>query len=126
MIRQLQYYSEETVQRRSFRAENPKQGWQKSSIHITFPPEFYLNVIRETEEKTVTGQRESGRRLGERITDTTFWRNEISTELERMLAETNLLQDKRRDLEKAIQDTEGPLHIAQECLYQRENRQGLK
>ena len=74
----------------------------------------------------MTGQRESGRRLGERLTDTTFWRNEISTELERMLAETNLLQDKRRDLEKAIQDTEGPLHIAQECLYQRENRQGLK
>jgi len=99
---------------------------KKSSINITFPSEFYFNIIRETEEKTVTGQRESGRRLGERITDTTFWRNEISTELERMLAETNLLQDKRRDLEKAIQDTEGPLHIAQECLYQRENRQGLK
>lgn len=86
---------------------------------------FCLNIIRETDEKTATGQRESGRRLGERITDTTFWRNEISTELERMLAESNLLQDKRRDLEKAIQDTEAPLHISQECLYQRENRQGL-
>ena len=110
----------------SLRVEIPKYRWQKSSINITFPSEFYFNIIRETEEKTVTGQRESGRRLGERITDTTFWRNEISTELERMLAETNLLQDKRRDLEKAIQDTEGPLHIAQECLYQRENRQGLK
>lgn len=110
----------------SFRVEIPKYSWQKISINITFPSEFYFNIIRETEEKTVTGQRESGRRLGERITDTTFWRNELSTELERMLAETNLLQDKRRDLEKAIQDTEGPLHIAQECLYQRENRQGLK
>lgn len=110
----------------SFRVEIPKYRRQKSSINVIFLPEFYFNVTRETEEKTVTGQRESGRRLGERITDTTFWRNEISTELERMLAETNLLQDKRRDLEKAIQDTEGPLHIAQECLYQRENRQGLK
>ncbi|PNF37675.1 Tektin-3 [Cryptotermes secundus] len=84
-----------------------------------------IRVIRQTDEKTATGQRESGRRLGERITDTTFWRNEISTELERMLAESNLLQDKRRDLEKAIQDTEAPLHISQECLYQRENRQGI-
>ncbi|KAJ9582278.1 hypothetical protein L9F63_003407, partial [Diploptera punctata] len=79
----------------------------------------------ETDEKTVTGQRDSGRRLGERITDTTFWRNEVATELERMVAESNLQQDKRRDLEKAIQDCEGPLHIAQECLYQRENRHGI-
>lgn len=48
----------------------------------------------------------------------------MSTELERLLAETNLLQDKRKDLEKAIQDIEAPLHIAQECLYHRENRIG--
>lgn len=96
----------------------------KLSSHTNL--KFNLNVVRETDEKTITGQRESGRRLGERITDTTFWRNEISTELERIIAESNLLQDKRRDLEKAIQDIEGPLHIAQECLYQRENRQGLE
>ena len=69
-------------------------------------------------------QRESGRRLGERITDTTFWRNEVSTELENMLAETSRLQDTRRALEKAIQDCEPPLHIAQENLYHREGRQG--
>nr|CAD7574103.1 unnamed protein product [Timema californicum] len=73
-----------------------------------------VRVMRETDEKTATGQRDSGRRLGERITDTVFWRNEVATELERLIAETNLLQDKRRDLEKAIQDIEGPLHIAQE------------
>ncbi|PSN29761.1 Tektin-3 [Blattella germanica] len=84
-----------------------------------------VRTMREADEKTVTGQRDSGRRIGERITDTTFWRNEVATELERMVAESNLLQDKRRDLEKAIQDCEGPLHIAQECLYQRENRQGI-
>ncbi|GLG99803.1 Tektin-3, partial [Gryllus bimaculatus] len=84
-----------------------------------------MRVIRETEEKTASGQRESGRRLGERLTDTTFWRNELATELERLLGETNLLQDKRRDLEKAIQDIEGPMHIAKECLYQRENRIGI-
>nr|CAD7589098.1 unnamed protein product [Timema genevievae] len=85
-----------------------------------------VRVMRETDEKTATGQRDSGRRLGERITDTVFWRNEVATELERLIAETNLLQDKRRDLEKAIQDIEGPLHIAQECLYHRENRIGKK
>lgn len=70
-------------------------------------------------------QRESGRRLGERLTDTTFWRNEVATELENMLAETSRLQDTRRALEKAIQDCEPPLHIAQENLYHREGRQGI-
>ncbi|XP_049779624.1 tektin-3-like [Schistocerca cancellata] len=84
-----------------------------------------VRVIRDTEERTAAAQRDSGRRLGERITDTTFWRNALSTELERLLAESNLLQDKRKDLEKSIQDIEGPHHIAQECLYQRENRIGI-
>lgn len=78
-----------------------------------------------TDEKTSAAQRDSGRRLGERITDTTFWRNEVSTELEKLVQETNLVQDTRRSVEKAIQDCEAPLHIAQECLYHREHRQGL-
>ncbi|XP_034239549.1 tektin-3-like isoform X2 [Thrips palmi] len=84
-----------------------------------------MRVMKETEEKTAVAQRESGRRLGERITDTTFWRNEVATELENMLAETSRLQDTRRALEKAIQDCEPPLHIAQENLYHREGRQGI-
>ncbi|CAG9821830.1 unnamed protein product [Phaedon cochleariae] len=85
----------------------------------------FIRVMRETDENTAQGQRESGRRLGERITDTTFWRNEVRTELERLLTEASLLQDSRRALKKAIDDIEGPLHIAQECLYHREKRQGI-
>lgn len=84
-----------------------------------------VRIMRETDEKTAQCQRESGRRLGERITDITFWRNEVHTELERMLSETALLQDTKRALEKAIQDIESPLHIAQECLYHREKRYGI-
>lgn len=85
----------------------------------------FLRVMRETDEVTSQGQRDAGRRIGERITDITFWRNEGRTELERLIHDTDLLQDCRRNLEKAILDIEGPLHIAQECLYQRENRQGI-
>jgi len=84
-----------------------------------------VRIMRMTDEKTASAQRESGRKLGERITDTTFWRNEVSMELEKIITETNLLQDTRRALEKAIQDCEAPLHIAQECLYHREHRQGI-
>lgn len=53
-----------------------------------------------------------------------FWRNELATELERMLSEIHLLQDVRRSIEKANQDCDPPLHMAQECLYFREGRQG--
>lgn len=89
-----------------------------------FSFERIICVLRETDEKTAQGQRESGRRLGERITDTTFWRNEVRTELERLIAETDLLMGQKRALKKAIDDIEGPLHIAQECLYHREKREG--
>ena len=65
-----------------------------------------------------------GRRVGERLSDLSFWRSELQSELEKMINESNMLQDSRRTLEKSIQDLEAPLHIAQECLYQRENRTG--
>lgn len=84
-----------------------------------------FRLMRMCDEKTATDQRDSGRRLGERITDTTFWRNEVATELEKVITESNLLQDTKRALDKALQDTEVPYHIAQECLYHREHRQGI-
>lgn len=43
--------------------------------------------MRETYERTSQGQRDAGRRLGERLTDVTFWRNELNTELEALVAE---------------------------------------
>lgn len=36
-----------------------------------------VRVMRQTDEKTIQGQRDAGRRIGERLTDTTFWRNEV-------------------------------------------------
>lgn len=52
----------------------------------------------------------------------TFWRNEIASELEKQVQEIEKLQDIRLTLEKAVQDIESPLHIAEECLYHREAR----
>lgn len=84
-----------------------------------------VRTIRETYEKTSQGQRDVGRRLGERLTDITFWRNELNTELESLVAEAAQLTDVKRNTQKAIQDLEAPLHITQECLYHRENRKGI-
>lgn len=43
-----------------------------------------------------------------------------------MLSETHLLQNARRSLEKTKQDCDPPLHIALDCMYFREGRQGKK
>ncbi|XP_015436179.1 PREDICTED: tektin-3-like [Dufourea novaeangliae] len=85
-----------------------------------------LRIIRDAEEKVQHGQYDTGRRLGERINDVNFWRNEVATELERLLQEIERLQDCRSILEKAIKDIEAPLHIAEECLYHREARKGTE
>ncbi len=76
-----------------------------------------VRLIRETYEKTSQGQRDAGRRLGERLTDVTFWRNELNTELEALVAEAAQLTDVKRNVQKAIQDLEAPLHITQECEF---------
>lgn len=88
--------------------------------------QFNFPFFRETEEKTYSSQRETCRRISERLNDIAFWRNELTTELERMLSETHLLQDARRSLEKTKQDCDPPLHIALDCMYFREARQGKK
>lgn len=85
-----------------------------------------VRLMRQTEEKTVQGQREAGRRLGERLTDLTFWRNELSIELEKVIAEYSLLADMKRRTTKAFEDLDPPLKVTEECLYFRENRQGVE
>ncbi|XP_001851055.2 tektin-3 isoform X1 [Culex quinquefasciatus] len=85
-----------------------------------------VRLMRETDEKTSQGQRDAARRLGERITDITFWRNELNTELEKLVAESAQLTDTKRNVQKALQDLDPPLHITQECLYHREGRKSIE
>ena len=111
--------------------------WTHSNVHTYAEAEKNRNyaervrseavrLMRETDEKTSQGQRDAARRIGERITDCTFWRNELTTELEKLIAEAAQLTDTKRNVQKAIQDLEPPLHIAQECLYNRESRKGIE
>lgn len=85
-----------------------------------------VRLMRQTDEKTAQGQRDAGHRIGERLADLAFWRNELNAELERLLAEQSLLGDTRRRAARALADLSAPLHIAQECLYHRESRQGIE
>ncbi|KAJ6645418.1 Tektin-3 [Pseudolycoriella hygida] len=71
------------------------------------------------------GQTSSGFRIGERVTDSKNMRDELNIELGKLIDEMKLLTDTKRNVEKALQDLETPLHIAQECLYHRECRYGV-
>ncbi|KAA0201735.1 hypothetical protein HAZT_HAZT002014 [Hyalella azteca] len=84
-----------------------------------------VRLVGYTYDRTNLAQRESSQRLGERVNDISFWRSEITQELERMMSETSRLEETRRALEIALKNTERPLHCTKEALYFRENRQGI-
>ncbi|KAG5454836.1 Tektin-3 [Clonorchis sinensis] len=77
----------------------------------------------ETNERTKHNQNESSRQLGDRLSDIAFWQNELTDELDKMVKEITDLIRAKRVAEKLLAEVENQLHIAQECLYQREKRQ---
>ena len=46
----------------------------------------------------------------------------FQAELERNMNETHHLMETRKNLEKALQETEGPMRVTSECIYHREGR----
>lgn len=84
-----------------------------------------MAYFSEADQLVAKHQGENDRRLGEKLTDTSFWRGEASLELDRMIDERAKMQECSHLLAKALQDIEAPLHIAEECLYFRECRKGI-
>eukprot|EP00094_Tigriopus_californicus_P013682 TCALIF_13239-PA protein Name:"Similar to TEKT3 Tektin-3 (Bos taurus)" AED:0.18 eAED:0.18 QI:297/0.57/0.5/1/0.42/0.5/8/0/424 len=84
-----------------------------------------IRLMRDREDRTVLTQRDADRRIGERLHDVSFWRSELQSELERNMNETHHLMETRKNLERALAETEGPLRITSECIYHREGRKGI-
>uniref|UniRef100_A0A8C5R4B3 Tektin n=1 Tax=Leptobrachium leishanense TaxID=445787 RepID=A0A8C5R4B3_9ANUR len=82
-------------------------------------------LIQEKEQKTRKVQSDTSKDLGERVNDIAFWKSEIIHEIDQMIGETNALSEVKRRLERALAETEGPLQVAQECLYHREKRMSI-
>ncbi|XP_009672204.2 tektin-3 isoform X1 [Struthio camelus] len=82
-------------------------------------------MIQDKDQQTRKTQAESTKNLGERVNDIEFWKSELRHELDEMIGETNALTDMKRRLERALEETEGPLQVAQECLLHREKRMGI-
>lgn len=47
------------------------------------------------------------------------------SELERNLNETHHLMETRKNLERSLAETEGPMRVTSECIYHREGRKGI-
>jgi len=84
-----------------------------------------VRICHDTDAKTVKNQQESSKNLGNRIADINFWKSEVNHELDEMGKEINDLTNWKKRTEQALKETEGPLQIAQECLFNREKRQGI-
>lgn len=82
-------------------------------------------AVKSTDMRTRNRQASNTKRLGERVHDITFWKQELANEIHAMENETDNLKEHKRVLEKAYADTKGPLSITEECLLQREKRVGI-
>ncbi|XP_054247158.1 tektin-5 [Indicator indicator] len=82
-------------------------------------------LMQDKDQLTHHMQEDSTKNLGERVCNINFWRAELSYELDCLLKETQALETAKRRLECAVDELQGPLKIALECLYHREKRHGI-
>ncbi len=84
-----------------------------------------IRLAREKDEQSFKNNAESSKRLGERINDIEFWKNELEKTKNKLKQKIEDVEFKRREIERILSETEKPLRIAQENLYDREKRQGI-
>jgi tektin-3 len=84
-----------------------------------------FQAVKSTTDLTRSRQESNTKKLANRVSDIAFWKEELVKEINRMERETANLEDHRRHLEQAFNDTETPLKIAQDCLRQREKRMSI-
>lgn len=70
-----------------------------------------LRLMQDKEQQTRRTQEDTSKNLGQRLNDILFWRSELSHELDNMMAETVVLGDTKKRLERALAETEGPLQV---------------
>ncbi|BFZ15891.1 hypothetical protein BsWGS_18930 [Bradybaena similaris] len=82
-------------------------------------------AVKETDARTRNRQNDVTKRLGERVYDISFWKHELNNEINAMATEIENLKECKQTCEKALADSANPLHISEECLINREKRQGI-
>lgn len=80
---------------------------------------------QEAEETTVRSQRDVNHKFSQRIGHINFWKEELEEKLREIVAEIAAVQERKEELEKALQATQLPLEVAKNCLAFREQRTGV-
>lgn len=79
----------------------------------------------ETAKRTEKTQADVDKKLDQRLTDIKYWKQELDDKLEGLTHEIEYLDAFKQRVDKALQATEEPLHIARMCLANREKRVGI-
>ncbi|KAK3084862.1 hypothetical protein FSP39_020366 [Pinctada imbricata] len=79
----------------------------------------------ETEKRTEKTQRDVNKKFEQRITDIKYWKKELDDKLNELATEIDSLTAFKARVEKALEATAEPLHIARGCLANREKRQAI-
>ena len=82
-------------------------------------------LINERGAVTIQTQKDVSNRLGDRVRDIREWREELKTELDKNVEETEHLEEAMRHLDYAFTQSKRPLQVNIECMNQRENRVGI-
>jgi len=82
-------------------------------------------LVQEKDQLTNKNQAQSSKDIGNRVADIDFWKSELRHETDLLVGETNALTESKKRLERALVESESPLGIAKECLYNRDKREGI-
>ncbi|XP_047635131.1 tektin-4 [Phacochoerus africanus] len=80
-------------------------------------------LVAETEALAQRTQKDSMKKVGERLQDTHCWKSELQRHVEELVAETELLLAQKQRLERALDATALPFSIAADNLQCQERRQ---
>ena len=80
---------------------------------------------KETDATTRRTQQSNDHKFSQRIRDIEFWKEELGRKLSDTAVETDLLLERKENLEKALAATQFPMEVAQSCLSLREKRMAI-
>jgi len=82
-------------------------------------------LAEETDSTTKKTQRDVDKKIDQRIKDMKFWNKEVDDKLDAIKTETDSLIAFKTRVDKAMEACKEPLHIAQQCLLNRQRRRGI-
>ena len=82
-------------------------------------------LAHETHITTLKTQNDVNKKIEQRLNDISFWKSELDRQYKETEDEIKRMLEYKNRLEVALNATEIPLHIAKECLQNRQKRMSI-